>query len=201
MNRDNVLFLVIGALTGFIAGYVMHEAMAARQPAPRNPAVAAQNMPAPPGARAGAGPAAAGPQAAMEQVQLLRKHVEQNPDDAEAVRQLANLNYEIRNWQRAADLYQQYLGLVPDDVDVIVDLGATYRFMGQPQEALARFRRIRELDPEHWRSRYNEVLVLALDLGELDSAITAMEELQALQPDNQDVARLAAELQRRRSGG
>jgi len=199
VNRDNVLFLVIGALTGFIAGYVMHEAMAARQPAPRIPATAGQNMPAPPGA--GSSPAAAGPQAAMQQVQLLRKHVEQNPDDTDAVRQLANLNYEIRNWQRAADLYQQYLGLVPDDVDVIVDLGATFRFMGQPREALARFRRIRELDPEHWRSRYNEILVLALDLGELDSAIAAMEELQELQPDNQDVARLAEELQRRRAGG
>lgn len=194
MNRDNVLFLMIGALTGFIIGYLMHEAMAARQPAPRQAAAGETAAGTPPGA------GAAGGQPAMEQVQRLRAHVAQNPDDAPAVRQLANLNYDIRNWDRAAELYQQYLGLVPDDVNVMTDLGAVYRFLGRPQEALEQFRHVQGQAPDHWQARYNEVLVLAFDLEDLEAAGSAMSELRQLQPDNPEVVRLAEELERRGAG-
>ena len=196
LNRDNVLFLVIGVLTGFISGYVMHEVMAARQPAPRQASTVAPGGPAssPPAATGG------GAQPGMEQVQRLRAHVEQNPDDAPAVRQLANLNYDIRNWQRAAALYQQYLELVPDDLDVMTDLGAVYRFLNQPQEALQQFQKVRERSPDHWQARYNEVLILAFDLGDLATAGSALAELQELQPDNPDVTRLVEELERRAAG-
>ncbi|MEM7352308.1 MAG: tetratricopeptide repeat protein [Acidobacteriota bacterium] len=206
MNRDNVLFLVIGALTGFILGYVMHEVMAARQPPPRHAGTgpAGQAQPgAGPGAGQAAGPqgAAAGPQAAMESVQRLRAYVEQNPDDAAATLQLANLNYDISNWSRAAELYERYLKLVPDSVEVMADLGAAYRFLGRPQDALAQFAAVREVAPDYWQARFNEVLVLTLDLEDLPAAEAAMQELLGLQPDNPDVLRLAAEVEKRAAGG
>ncbi len=200
LNRDNVLFLVIGVLTGFISGYLMHEVMAARQPAPRR-ADAAANVAA---ARGGSGVPAAtakpGAQPGMEQVQRLRAHVENNPDDAPAVRQLANLNYDIRNWERAAELYQQYLRLVPEDLDVMTDLGAVYRFLGQPREALQQFQQVLGRAPERWQARYNEVLVLAFDLEDFASAGSAMAELRQQQPDNPEVTRLAEEVNKRIAG-
>ncbi len=190
MNRDNLLFLVIGVLAGFIGGYLMHETMAARQPAPNRAATAPASSQASPPADAAAGPA-------MEEVQRLSARVAENPDDAEAIRRLANLNYDISNWQRAAELYERYLELEPGDPDVMTDLGATYRFLGRAEEALEQFRGVREQAPEHWQSRYNEILVLALDLGDLEAARQAMAELERLEPDNEQVARLAAELARR----
>lgn len=196
MNRDSLLFLVIGLLTGFIGGYVMHEVMAARQPAPARPTQSAATVTAPTAAAAGAASA----QPAMDRVQRLAAHVRDNPEDAVAIRQLANLHYDISNWQRAAELYSRYLELEREDLDVMTDLGATYRYLGRPNEALEQFRSVRELAPEHWQSRYNEVLVLAFDLNDLTAASTAMGELLSMQPDNPDVARLAAELKKRTEG-
>ena len=149
MDRDKVLFMVIGLLAGFICGYVMHEVMAARQPAPRWQAAGATRN-APTGGQTSAGGAGTtSGQPAMEQVQQLAAYVRDNPDDARAIRQLANLNYDISNWQRAAELYSRYLELEGVDFDVMTDLGATYRYLGKPQEALEQFRNVRDVAPDH----------------------------------------------------
>lgn len=208
MNKDHVLFLVIGLLGGFLLGYVGHEVMASRQPAPASvagagnpagsPALGGPGMPAPP---MGGGANAQGGGPAMEQVQQLRAYVEKNPNDARAVRDLANLNYDIGNWQRAAELYEQFLKLVPDEVDVMTDLGACLRNLGKPAEALAVLRGAKSKAPEHWQARYNEVLILGFDLGRMDEAAVAAAELKKLQPNNPDVVRLADEIDRRRAAG
>ena len=210
MDRDKVLFTVIGLLAGFIAGYVVHEFMAARQPAPGWSAARAGSVAQPGVGRRGAaattpGPGATAPSAengqpAMEQVQQLTAHVRDNPDDAQAIRQLANLNYDISNWQRAAELYSRYLELEGDDSDVMTDLGVTYRFLGKPQEALEQFRAVHEQAPDHWQARYNEVLVLAVDLNDLAAANAALDELVSMHPENPQVVRLAAEVKRRTEG-
>lgn len=187
MNRDQALFALIGVLTGFIAGYLMHEVMAARQPALRVPSAAqVQN----PHLNAGSDPASA----QMAEIARLTSRVEQNPDDAQAVLVLANLNFEIRNWERARDLYSRYLTLEPENPDVITDLGVCFRELGQFDRALELFDRAQALAPEHWQSLYNEVVVRAFDLGQPETAGETLERLRALQPDNPSVERLASEV-------
>ncbi len=202
MHRDNVLYLVVGTLVGFIAGYVMQEAMMSRQPAPPGAVVASGPSSAAGSPSPGVAPGSPGSdgQPAMAEVQRLSARVAENPDDVEALRGLANLNYDISNWQRAAELYERYLELEPGDLDVITDLGATYRFLGRSDDALARFKEVRERAPSHWQARYNEILVLAFDLEDLEAARSAMAELLKLQPDNTNVNRLAEELEKRSQG-
>lgn len=191
MTKDNLLFTLIGLLTGFISGYFVHEVMAARQ-APRfvgapNGAVGAPT----------AGPSApAGP--AMEDIRRLQQHVAENPDDADAVLTLANLNYDIRSWDRAAELYARYLELRPEDPDVLTDLGTTLRNQGKFEEALVRFDRAQAIDSSHWQSLYNQVVIYAFDLGEMERADELLSRLESLQPGNPEVERLAAEIERRR---
>lgn len=134
--------------------------------------------------------------AAMEQVQKLRAYVEANPLDGAAIRQLADLNYDISNWSRAAELYERFLKLEPDNVDALTDLGACYRNQGKAQEALEIFQRAKSLEPDHWQARYNEVLILAFDLGDLEAARSELDALQRQQPDNASIQRLAAEIER-----
>ncbi|MEL7061357.1 MAG: tetratricopeptide repeat protein [Acidobacteriota bacterium] len=219
MTRDHLLFLLIGLLGGFVFGYLMHEVMATRQPLPAWTIARAQALdpiapgggpltapvlpspgPPPPGVQQPAAevPAATeGAMAAMQEVQRLRAYVEENPQDAEALRTLANLNYDIQNWGGARDLYERYLALVPGDLDVTTDLGATYRYLEQPERALELFRAVRASSPTHWQSRYNEVLVLAFDLGRPRDAQPALDELKALQPENVEVGRLAQAVEER----
>lgn len=206
MTRDNLLFTTIGVLTGFISGYFVHEVMAARQPPPLAVLQAAQaaavgNPHAGPGAPAADGAAAAeaagtgGP--AMADIQRLRAQVEKNPNDADAILLLANLNYDIRNWARSRELYERYLQLRPAEPGVLTDLGVSLRGLGEFQEAMTRFEEAQKLQSGHWQSLYNEVVVLAFDLKDMAKAQEVLRRLRQLQPDNPEVTRLADEVKRR----
>ena len=106
----------------------------------------------------------------MAEIQQLRDFVEKNPNDAQAVRKLADLNFDIQNWQRAQELYSHYLELKPNDPDVMTDLGITYRGLQQYDKALDLFDQAKKLEPDHWQAYYNEVVVLAFDLKKPDQA-------------------------------
>lgn len=206
MNKDNLLFVIVGILIGFVSGYLLFEAMALRQPARlgagqvapgANPGAMGQGAPG--GAPAGdPSAAAAGGGPAMAQIEELKNRVAQNPNDAEAVLQLAGMNFQIQNWPRAAELFEQYLKLRPGDPNAMTDLGTSYLQAGQIEKSLTVFQQVRQQNPGYWQSYFNEIIALAT-LGRMDEATQIMGELRKLQPDNPDVQRLAEELERRRS--
>lgn len=207
MNRDNLLFLVIGVLCGFIAGYMIQERMASVQPLPRihgetgdqaaaREAQRSAQTNASPGAPAAGAPMGGGPP--MAAVQELRQRVEANPQDAEAILQLANLNFDISNWSRAQELFDRYLTLNPGEPDVLSDLGICFRALGQHQEAIEAFDEALEAAPDHWYARFNKAIVLGIDMGNLDAADEVVAELRQQRPDAPELERLTAELERRR---
>src|SRR5688572_94630 len=205
MQRDHFLTLTIGLLAGFIAGYLVHDFMAVRQPArlPAGEAAARAALAAgqtPPGggaATSGPTPSQAPAQPPMAEIQRLREHVEQNPNDADAVLLLANLNFDIRNWARARELYQRYLALRPRDPDVLTDLGVAHRELGEHRQALDLFAEAQRLRPDHWQSLYNQVVVLAFDLKDFAAADRALarseEHTSELQSQSNLVCRLLLE--------
>jgi len=217
MTRDNLLFITIGVLAGFISGYFTHEVMAVRQPPPlavlQAAQAAAQGGANLDGAGAGAGaeggvapgdprgtgggPAGGAGGPAMADILRLREQVEKNPNDADAVLTLANLNYDIRNWDRARQLYEHYLELRPPQPDMLTDLGVSLRGLKRFPEAMARFEQAQQLQDGHWQSLYNEVVVLAFDLKDMPKAQQVLARLRQLQPDNPEVAKLADEVARR----
>jgi Flp pilus assembly protein TadD len=204
LNRDHLLFLLIGLLGGFLAGYLAHEAMAGVQPArvAAGTAAAAPPSMAPnvaPGAAAPAGAAPAGADP-MAEVTALREAIERDPNDADAILRLANLSFDIQRWERAGELYARYLELRPGDPDVLTDLGITLRARGEFARALERFREAQSRAENHWQSRYNEVVVLAFDLKDYAAAERALAAIESRNPGNPDVARLAAEVRRLREG-
>lgn len=134
----------------------------------------------------------------MAEVQQLQARLQENPEDTEAIRRLANLNFDIQNWPRAQELYARYLELRPGDPDVMTDLGISYRESRQYDLALQQFDKAQEVNPQHWQSYYNEVVVLAFDLKRFDEAGRSLAKLQELQPGNPDVARLAEAVARGR---
>lgn len=185
MNRDNLLFALAGVLIGFTGAYFVFESVAERQP-PRLPM----------GAAAVAASQQAGQQGAprapfLERLAELERFVQSNPQDADAVLQLANIYFDAQNWSGAAQAYQRLLELRPPNPDVLSDLGVSLQRLGRSDEALAMFGRAQQLAPDHWQSRYNEVVVLAFDLQRFDDAERVLSELRRLQPDNPDVERLA----------
>jgi len=242
MSKDNFISAMFGILLGFIAGYLMHEVMVARQP-PRLPPGMTSVAPdqqqagggeAPAGAAGMAGPAPAGDPAAaapmMGQVrelqarldkdpkdvealqglaamfyqindhkksaEYLARYVALRPDDQEALLQLANIHFDGKEWAQAQELYTRYLAANPGRSDIVSDLGVTYRETGQFDRAVELFHQAQKLAPDNWQALYNEVVVLAFNQKKYDAAREVLEKLRTLQPNNPDVGRLAAEVDR-----
>ena len=199
MSRDNALSVVIGILVGFIAGYLLHEVMAARQPPRLVHGEAGAVAAAGPGGPPAGGPAGTEAEARMTEIRSLELYLAENPDDAEAVLRLANLSWSVESWGRCVEMFERYLELRPESPGLLSDLGICYRSLGRLDRALELFDRAQRLDPDHYESRFNEAVVLGFDQREFEAAERVIEELRALRPDDPRVEALAEEIARRRS--
>jgi len=137
----------------------------------------------------------------MAEISELTAAIERDPNDTAALLRLANLNFDIQRWERAGELYERYLALVPGDPNVLTDLAITHRAQGDFQGALELFREAAKSSPDHWQSRFNEAIVLAFDLKDFEGAEKVLSELREAAPDNPDVERLAEEIRRRKESG
>jgi len=215
LDRNNVLFLLAGIVIGFVLAYFLYEAVGENQP-PRlvvgeNQEAAAAGAPvggapAPAtGAQAGSLPAdggfGSGPVNApvmQQRLDSLRAAMDETPDNPQGWLEVANMAYDLRRWDVAAEAYERYLELDPDNPDIMSDLAVSLHGAGRSEEALAKFDEAQELATDHWQSLFNEVVVL-LDLGRLDAAEERMPELRRLRPADQTVLRLGAEIERRQN--
>ncbi|HEX6202772.1 MAG TPA: tetratricopeptide repeat protein [Thermoanaerobaculia bacterium] len=203
MNRDNVLWGLVGALVGFVAAYFLFEAVGSRQPpraiAGQPPAATAPGAPGVAGPGGPAGPGGVNAPFLEQQARELEQAAAEDPSSAQTWLDLANLRFDLQRYAPAVEAYERYLSLADPHPDVLTDLGVAYHMTGRPEDALAQFERAQQLQPDHWKSHFNEVVVLAFDLGRLDEAERVLARLRELQPENPDVERLAAEVRARRS--
>lgn len=225
MNKDNLLFTLLGLVLGFVTGWLMFEKIAIRQP-PRltqdqlAAVMSGAAVPGPGSAPSAPGGANGAPQAGMQgpagpgpgqidtsKLDALQAQLQQNPQNPELILAVANESFDIASkagkapfvWQQARDHYLQYIALKEPNPDVLSDLGVTYRELGQFDDALKTFQQAEKMAPEHWQSKYNQVIVLAFDLKQYDKAQSILEDLQKLHPDNPDIQQLAAAVARERS--
>lgn len=108
----------------------------------------------------------------------------------------ANAYYDKGMWSDAKSAFLGYLGENPNDVNAIADLGVCYKELGDYDRALNNFNRALVLNPGHWQSLYNKIIVLGFHLGRKDEARKLMRDLQKLQPNQPDVRRLAEDIAR-----
>lgn len=184
MSRDSLLYTLIGLLVGFIAGFMLHESMASRQPAPSFVGMAEQ-------IGAGAAPqspapivgGATGPQDSMQQVQRLRQYVEENPDDLEALKVLANLNLSIRNLSRASELFERYVEQKDDDLEVLQAYGnLSYDQQAWPKAAEL-YERYLEISPSN-HGVQTDLGAVYRYLGRYEDALAQFESVLRDKPDH-----------------
>jgi tetratricopeptide (TPR) repeat protein len=193
MSKDNFISAVFGILLGFIAGYLMHEVMAARQP-PRLPPGMTTVAPdqqaggggqAPAGAAGMAGPAGGDPAAApmMAQVRELQARLDKNPNDVEALQGLAAMFFQINDFKKSGEYLARYVALRPDDSEALLQL-ANIHFDGRE------WTKAQELYTRYLSKNPPKADVLS-DLGityreteQFDRAIELFHQAQELAPDN-----------------
>lgn len=183
MTREQLAFLLgglaFGVLIGFGSYHAIHttpdldapEAAVTEAPNPRGPQAPTQ-----------LGPNAGGGAPMVAKVNQLKRALQEEPQDGEILLRLANLYYDAAMWEQAAGYYERVVAANGPDPDLLTDLGVCYRGQRQYDKALENFDRAHGLDPRHWQSLYNTIIVAVFDVGDVELAVDALASMEAIDP-------------------
>ena len=105
-------------------------------------------------------------------IALYRKRVAAAPSDARELRFLAHAYLAARDFGAAKEVIGTGLVIAPDDAGLTSDRGEVKAAQGDPEGALADWRRAHELDPEDFGSVYSSAFLLERE-GRLAEAAEA----------------------------
>ena len=182
MNRENLLFAVIGILLGFIVGFMFASSMSQRM-AQTQMAGASQNLPAdhPPVGVQNAGDPAAQREQVMAQIEKARKE----PTNFEAQMTAAQLYYQIQRYEQAIEFLLKANQLKPTDYDAVQALAVVNLDAGNYDQAERWYRAALKMKSDDVRVLAG---LAAATLGKGDAkaaedAIAQLEKFDASSPD------------------
>lgn len=113
----------------------------------------------------------------------LLESISRSPENARLWTELGNLYYDADAFSDAIEAYEKSLAINPRDPDVLTDLGIMYRETERFDKAIENFRKASSIDPSHQQSLYNEGVVFATDLHNVEAAAKAWEKLLKINPE------------------
>ena len=222
MNRENILFSLIGVGFGLFFGFgfaswanmraaatLVGDGRAVQSALPSNGVAdqqrletaaqaavkAARENPSDYEAQMGAARASFQTERFDDVLEFLLRANTLKPDELEPVVALGNVNYDTGNYIAAEKWYTAALAKSPDDINVRTDLGLTFllRTPADNERAMAEFRRSLEIDPRHEPTLQNMVVALTRK-GDKAEARATLAKLESLNPKNPALSQLRAEL-------
>jgi tetratricopeptide (TPR) repeat protein len=183
MKREQFAFLVGGLVFGILIGFGSYHAIHTT-PSLDSTQTTQTGAPEPRGPRAptqtgGPGGNAGAPMVAR--INEMKRILQDRPDDDAVLLALGNAYYDAAMWDQAVGYYERVVELKPGP-DVLTDLGVCYRGLRDFDKALETFARANEMEPRHWQSLYNTVIVAVMDVGRVDVARQALDAMQAIEP-------------------
>jgi tetratricopeptide (TPR) repeat protein len=198
MNRENLLFGIIGLLFGFILGFMLAGSMNQKPAVVSSGPGAAQNLPSdhPP---IGDNSASGNPQAMFAQVQASIEKARKEPKNFDAQVKAAELYYQIQRYDQSIEFLLKANELQPTDYQTVVNLGMVNLDAGHYDTA------------EKWYSaamkmKTDDVQVLSglaaatLQKGDAKAAEDAIAKLEKVDPNSQDLPQFRDKLATLKSG-
>ena len=191
-----VLALVLTVGVG-AALFQMGKQSAARVSVAQVPVAQARATPVP-ATPAPATPAASQPSPYSEQAGLehLVKYVQENPWNVTSHIILGEYYLDAGNINVALAHFESAEGIKPGDGRVLSNLGKTYRKLGNPDQAIDKFKAAAEAEPESLEHLYQLGLVYGYDKGNLPQALALFEEVLSQQPSEELRATVDEELRK-----
>ncbi len=133
----------------------------------------------------------------INDIRRLQSRIEADPEDREAMLQLANRLYDVQFFDRAAVVYEKYLKLEPGNLDARVDLGTSYFQMSftdtARHESLQRlaettFLEAVEVNPRHQLANFN-LGIVHLHKGDMAGAREWFERCVSIDPGSEAAKR------------
>ena len=101
-------------------------------------------------------------------------------------------------FEPAIEFYQRASELLPNNANLLTDMGICYQQLKQFDKALELLERAQKADPANWQSLYNIVVVAGLDMRRFEQADAALARLQQVHPDAPNLAELREALNKAR---
>jgi len=192
MNRENLLFSIIGILFGFIVGFMFASTMNQKYGPGAPTPTASQNLPSdhpPVGANA-----AANPGGMQAEVTASIEKARNEPKNFEAQLKAAELYYQIQRYDLSIEYLLKANQLKPTDYQTVVNLGMVNLDAGHYDTAEKWYRAALKM-------KSDDVMVLAgmaetmLQKKDAKEAETAIAQLEKADPNSQDLPRFKSLLE------
>jgi len=129
---------------------------------------------------------------ALQRINKLEETLKTNPNNNEALLELAHLRNDSRMFEKAIENYQEYLKRVPNDADARIDMGVCYYNLARYEEAIAEMTKALEYNPNHQIGHLN-LGIVNLASGNVEKSREWLQKAVALGPDT-EVGKRAQEL-------
>jgi len=113
----------------------------------------------------------------------LNKIIEIEPQNFEAIKNIGNIYFSFRDFERARFYYKESLAINPNFAPALTNLGAIESTEGKPQKALEYQLCATDNDPNNFIAWVNLSNVY-FEMGELEGAEKALERANNIEPDN-----------------
>lgn len=111
------------------------------------------------------------------------KKLEESPDNAKALFELAIQAGGLKKWEEAVTLWQRYIALSPDNPTAYLNIGTAYLRLRKFHEAIKSTQRAMKLKPDMTDAINNYAAILILQ-GKAENSISVLERLEKNYPDN-----------------
>ncbi len=136
---------------------------------------------------------------ALNEIENYKAILKKDPNNLQAIVNLANLYFDTRQDLLAIQHYRKALAIDPRNVNVRTDLAVCYRRTGNPDKAIEELKKAISTDPRHAQSRYNLGVILVHDKNDVAGGIRAWEGLLENVPDYPYRENLKVEIARLRA--
>jgi tetratricopeptide (TPR) repeat protein len=177
MKASSIVFALGGMVFGLLVGWIVgdQQARQAQQVIAAVSSVAATST-SPEAARQV-------PLLDQEKADALKVVADRDPKNTEARTQLATLYFDAERYQEAIVWYEQAFRLNPSDPDVSTDLGVSYYYSNDADQALAQFDASLAVDPTHVKTLFNQGIVLAFGKEDMAGAAASWQKIVEVAPD------------------
>ena len=191
MNRENLLFAVIGLLLGFIVGFMFASSMSQKM-AQSQLAGASQNLPSdhPP---VGGAQGASDPAAMRQQVTAQIEKARNEPNNFDAQIKAAELYYQIQRYDQAIEFLLKANQLKPTDYETVAILGVVNLDAGHFDQAEKWYRVALKMKSDDTRVLAG-LAAATLGKGDAKAAEDAIAQLEKADPTSEDLPQFKEKL-------
>jgi cytochrome c-type biogenesis protein CcmH/NrfG len=132
----------------------------------------------------------------MARVRELTTKIKQNPRDFDSIVELANLNFDQKNYSDAINLYKNALQIRPDDLQIHTDMGTAMFYQNRFDDAIAEFQQILQKDSKNAQALFNLGVTMLHGKNDPKRALEYWEKMVDTNPDHPQAAFVKEQIQK-----